>query len=386
MRLRPAPCRISNRVDFLFRLGEAWIMFRRFAGTIPNGADTLFRLHPIQLQFLLEQDWNMRVHNTAFPLGHPDHRSDLPGFPCLDHTTLPSCLVVDNSALAKNVSWEHLIYAYMIENTRVYEIFADVVQAFASGEEVGVPVNGAEHWLRNTEELFFCKPANFMITRVVSEARENRRGVWWNAYQRMFSMDLNHAQEEKRGYPYPKAQATNTRFVENFENLLREVWIGISNLNNATGVNPTDVSAMANYAKWLQDNMLARREGGNLSREEFYAVSTLSWFHLTLEYDSPIVISLRSDGTSPDERLFNIAGKVKSKAHARARSFFELADPMSRVLLAIERGGLSTPAGARTFFDPAGGNTLPADMSHIIMQWGLVTGHDPKTRKTLVTT
>jgi hypothetical protein len=360
-------------------------VFRSIAGTIPGGADALFRLHPAQLALLLEQAWELRTHDTAKSLGDPDHRSDLPGLPGLaGGGGLGPFVAAAARGLVRATRYDHLIYAYMIENTRVLENFEQVVREFVHGEEVGVPIAGAEHWLRNTEELFFNEPSPFSITRVFSQIRGDLRATRRNAYQRLFGMDLNHGVEDKREYPYVKARASNAAFVGAFEELLREVWVGVSNVNNQTGVNPTDVATIADLARRLHDMLISRREGGNLSREEFYAVSTLSWFHLTVEFDSPIVVSLRANGTSPDERLFKVGERVRSRVHARSRSFFELADPMSRVLIEIEKGQLGTPAAARAFFDPALNNVLPADMNTIIAHWPNVTGHDMKMRKTLV--
>jgi hypothetical protein len=113
----------------------------------------------------------------------------------------------------------------------------------------------------------------------------------------------------------------------------------------------------------------------------------MSWFHLTLEFNSPIVVALRSEAASPEERLFKIAERVKLPAHGRSRSFFELADPISRVLTLIETGTVNNPAAAPAFYKPAaaGANTIPDDMRHIITRWSIVTGRDMKTRVTAVT-
>ena len=37
----------------------------------------------------------------------------------------------------------------------IYEVFRRVITEFRYGEELGVPIRGSEHWIRNTEELFF---------------------------------------------------------------------------------------------------------------------------------------------------------------------------------------------------------------------------------------
>ncbi|MCK5497722.1 MAG: hypothetical protein KAI77_00890 [Gammaproteobacteria bacterium] len=359
-------------------------MFRKYAGSIPDGANSLFRQHPLQLATLLEQAWELRIDNTTFELGHPNHRSDIPGLPGLATGAAPALFAVANPDQKRKVQWDHLIYAYMIENTRIYEIFYRVVREFLHGEQLGVPLPGSEHWLRNTEELFYKNPAPFSITAVTSNVRSDLGSTRRNAYYRMFGMDLNHGTDDKKEYPYMKAKASNMDYVSTFENLLREVWVGISNLNSTT-TNTTDDAAIANLAEKLHNMLISRRETGNLSREEFYAVSTMSWFHLTLEFDSPIVKALRAEATSPEQRLFKIAERVGLPAHGISRSYFELADPMSRIMTLIETGTINTTGAASAFYNPAGNNTIPDDMKTIINHWSIVTGRNMKTRKTQVT-
>ena len=72
---------------------------------------------------------------------------------------------------------------------------------------------------------------------------------------------------------YVKAEAANSEFVSTFEELLREVWIGIENVTNFSGAEPTDDAKIADLAEKLHDMLISRRQGGNLSREEFVFVS-----------------------------------------------------------------------------------------------------------------
>lgn len=361
-------------------------MFRILAGSIPGGADALFRLHPSQLALLLEQAWELRVHNQALPLGHPDHRSDLPGIPGLTGGgALGPFILAANRSHIREVRWDHLIYAYMIENTRIYDVFGRVVRELLHGEQLGVPLPGSDHWLRNTEELFYKDPAPLLVTTLASHVRPDLSATRRNAYYRMFAMDLNHGTDDAKEYPYTKAKASNNTFVATFEDLLREVWVGISNKNNQSGVNPTDDDKIVNLANMLHDMLISRRVTGNLSREEFHAVSTMSWFHLTLEFNSPIVETLRAISASPEQRLFKIAEQVRLPAHGHSRSFFELADPMSRILTLIETGTVKSPGDAATFYNPSGGNTVPDDMNTIITHWSILSGKEMKTKKSQVT-
>lgn len=362
-------------------------MFRQFVRQIPDGAEFLFRLHPVELSTLLEEAWNFQRNDRAQPVGHPDHRSDIPGLPEYLLKAFPDFAHNKRTFTgtggerlcpAGYVRWEHLIYAYMIENTRLMDIFRRVVRLFREGEELGVPADGSEHWLRNTEELFYREPAPFFITALTSQVRPIPDAIRRHAYHDMFGMGLTHGAEDGSPYPYSKAAAANTQFVAMFEEFLREVWIGIINVRNSSGPNPTDDAKVAHLATRLADMLTTRRLGSNLSREEFWAVSTMAWFHLTLDFDSPIVRTLKAESTSPEQRLFKIAERVRLPAHALAKSFFDIADPISRLLTAIETRVFNQAGAALALFDDP---VITADVRTVITHWSITTGHDLKAGK-----
>ena len=383
-------------------------MFRRIAGQIPNGALALFRCHPLELSTLLEVAWQRRAHGigTNLDLGDPARRSDIGPIPdawleplrqavnivpptgqngqsVLDNTTFQNAFgLLDPSNPEKgrrSVFWDHLIYAYMIENTRIYEIFLRVIYEFLSGEKFGVPLPDAQHWLRNTEELFYRDAPSYLITTITSHIRADLRASRRNAYYRMFGMDLNHGTEDKQPYPYHKPDAANNDFVATFEEFLREVWIGIENEGNTSGAKLTDEGKIADLAEKLHDMLISRRIGGNLAREEFVFVSMMSWFHLTVEFnESPIVQSLRAEAASPEQRLFKIAQRVGLPAHGLSKSYFDIADPISRVLILIETGAYNTPDAAPAFFKDG---DIQTNMKTVITHWCAITGRDVKARK-----
>jgi hypothetical protein len=274
----------------------------------------LFDLHPQDIVTYMEAWWNKRPPQPPLPPsqppGHPDHRSDegalplvalptttgrippLPPPPGLNQVLFgvsPGTPGTPPSTVRGGfLRWDHLIYAYMIENTRVYEIFRRVLHEYRHGEKLGTPLDSStQNWLRNTEELFYSDPAPFLITNVSSHIRSDLRANRRNAYQRMFSMDLNHGTDDGKPYAYIKAEAANSEFVATFEEFLREVWIGITYVTATSSSNPTDDSKIAVLATKLHDMLQSRRQSGNLSREEFAFVSMMSWFHLTLELTNP---------------------------------------------------------------------------------------------------
>jgi hypothetical protein len=371
-------------------------MFRQIAGSIPTGANVLFLQHPSVLSTLLEVAWSIRPHDANRDLGLPQHRSDILAIPgswlatlttsanITTPTGLPPALATIlagtnwNLALSHahpSVFWEHLIYAYMIENTRIYEVFRRVLNEFLHGEKLGVPSEDSQHWLRNTEELFYSDPPPFSITNVSSHIRPDMRAARRNAYGRMFGMDLNHGNDDNQPYPFVRAEATNREFASTFEEFLREVWVAYVNMNNFTGANPTDPGKLTNLVEKLREMLLARRMNGNLSREEFTFVSMMSWFHLTVEFDSPIVVDLRAVASSPEQRLFKIAERVGLPAHGLSASYFDIADDISAVLILIEAVGTAIVPSLQI-----PGNLVTA-MNNIITHWSLITGRDMKAGK-----
>jgi hypothetical protein len=194
----------------------------------------------------------------------------------------------------------------------------------------------------------------------------------------MFGMDLNHGLDENKAYPYEKPEIANREFVTTFEEFLREVWVAISNANNTSGTNPKDDAAIANLARRQHDMMRTRRINGNLSQEEFWFVSMMSWFHLSVEFDSPIVVSLRAEGASEEERLKKIAERIKRPAHGKSQYFFELADLLSNLFIQIESGTYNDPSAVPALYDPS--SPVAANMRLIINYWSLATDRNMKER------
>ena len=52
----------------------------------------------------------------------------------------------------------------------------------------------------------------------------------------------------------------------------------------------------------------------------------MDWFHLTLSFNTPIVLDLKAEATSAAERLQKIGERVGLPAHSRSDSYFRLAD------------------------------------------------------------
>ncbi len=368
-------------------------MFEAFAALLPNGAADLFLFNPSDLVALLEYAWDHRSNQTAFPTGDPRHRSDLPGMagtwmgqffnsPPTGPIQSNGLLQIINSinpTEINSVMWEHLIYAYMVENTRLYEIFRRVIHELVHGEKLGPSRQVTQSWARTTEQLFYSDPPSFFITSITSHVRPSLDAVRCNAYYRMFGMDLNHKPEGlNAAVPCVKPDAANQDFVTTFEEFLREVWVGIINVTNTSGAVPTDNAKLANLATRLHDMLMSRRVYGTLSREEFDIVAMMSWFHLSLSDNLPIVTDLRSEAASPEERLFKIAQRVGLPAHGLSKSFFEIAKPISHILILIETGALDDVAAVPVLYTPG---PVEASMRLIITHWSIISGRDMKAGK-----
>jgi hypothetical protein len=366
---------------------------------------TLVSLHPVELTALLEMAWNVRVHNTAVPTGHPEHRSDTPGLGIpVGSVPLPVLLppsptgvfpgpaepflTILRSAAASagaGLAWDHLIYAYMIANTRIRPIFRRVVHELLHGEKLGAPREDTQLWLRSTEELFFRDPPPFSITTITSSVRPSIDTTERQAHHRIFGLDLNHGNDDNSPYEYVKVAAANKEFVTSFEELLREVWIGFTYVTATAAADPTDDAKIEDLARKLNAMLLDRRRFGNLSREEFYLVAMMSWFHLTVENSNlPIIRDLRAEGTTSEQVLFKIAQMVGLPANGLADHYFQVAEQISAVLSLIETGTMQVAGAAPNFYDPGLNPGLVSAMNTIITHWPAITGHDVKTGKVAV--
>jgi hypothetical protein len=354
-------------------------MFRMLATltgrpTAAAAADAVFALGPRRLSYLLDAAW------------YAGGRGGLPGSPVPVPVGMPGTRTTHRRS---SITWDHLIYAYMIENTRAYEIFRRVVRELLHGEAFGLPLNDATHqWLRTTETLFFSDWAPAPLD-LVSRARPDLEASRRNAYYRMFGMDLNHGADGGRAYPYEKPAMANRDFVAAFEELLRLVWRAIENEANTSGPKETDPEAIANLALRLQ-NMLNARRGGqatglSLAQDEFVHVTTLGWFHLTVASDNAVITDLRAGGPSEEERLRLVGERVGVPAHGRSHSYFQIASAVSVLLKEIELGAYSTAALAPNLYAlPPTGNPVRDNVLRVINHWSMITGRDMKAGKVTV--
>ena len=389
-------------------------MFRSLARRMTT-PEQVFEVHPLQLSRWLDEAWasaalvpdignSTTQVNTPFigepaiigaiDLPLPSGGADFPAPSGIDPTARetytaaplgpPLPPLVDPGLVA-----DHLAYAFLLESTGAFEVLAEVVRRLTVGETLN-PISVAGHrWVRATEELFLREPPLYSIQGVLSEVRPDQRVNRRNAYWRMFGLEPPHPVPARwlrpgvvdGSWKLDVGDAVNTTFREKWSELLRQVWLGMENANNGIGPNATDREYIVSLCDALRDMMALRRRGGLLAREEFAYVSTMSWFHLTLETDTPIVDDLNARAPGPAERLERLAARVGMTPAPRSRELFELADLMSGLLRAIELSVFSTTAGAELLYLNLGTNAvLLRDMNRTIDLWQSATGERVKDR------
>jgi hypothetical protein len=329
----------------------------------PAPADIILTQHrPLQIVDFLEAYWQAAAAGLPVPADPAMARPNALDQPAIVPPLAPFI--------------HHIAYALCLENTRLLEIMRRVTLEYRTGERLPPATPATQRWLHVTEEVLFTNPLPFSVRSVTSSLRPDPGAIRRNAYYRLLGMDLNHGTEDGRPYPYVKPEASNRDFSVVFETFLREVWKGFVNRTNFVGENKTDINAIDELERRLREMLTARRLSGNLAREEYDAVATLSWFLLTIAYDTQIVINLNAQAFGVADRLRLIGDRVGLPAHARADSYFQLAGPMSVILRAIEQG----PVGAANFF---AGFYQPL-MLQIITHWSIATGRDLKDPMTAV--
>ncbi|MBN4072315.1 hypothetical protein JYU03_00170 [bacterium AH-315-F03] len=352
------------------------------AGAVNEGvAANLFALHPEQILAMIERIWAIRQpvglagQNTGLPEDLYDALQGIKGFQPLFYQ--------DTAAIVAGLDpfpLHHLIYAYLIENTKVFEVFRKVIYAFRHGEDLGSPSPQSDQWMRITETLFFKETPSNSIHALDSYIRPDFSATRRNAYYRMFGLDLLHGLEGGKTYVKPKIHNDGFKPNGTFEMLLAEVNEGIKNASNPAKASAIDNAAINRYVLALGDSMRDRRQGGNLAREEYFAIVMMSWFHLTLTYDSPIIVDMRATASTPGERLRLLANKVQAPIHAKAQEFINLAIPMSWLLRELEDDITPSPlrgmANAWMLYNI--GSPLQNTMRGIIANWSDVTGRHIK--------
>jgi hypothetical protein len=302
---------------------------------------------------------------------------------------------IDRYASFETVSSYHLLFAYLIENTRIYQIFERVIEKYAHDEELGIAENIlAFNWMHNTEKLFF-KNDSLRSSTIRSLIRPSFDGMRRNAYWRMFGMDLSFGDINSGSggtINFTKAKTSNQQFIPMFEKLLTEVWHAYTNVRNTAGVNNADIEVVVELALELHELLQARRGNTaanpysyqNLGREEYASVLLASWFSFIISDNTPVVDFLNCESSSVGERLIKIGNKVGIPAHSKSQALFEMSTPASNILRAIEQGGiLDDQATMNDILGALLGNpgTLDVNINYmtdllsLINNWERATGH-----------
>jgi hypothetical protein len=302
----------------------------------------------------------------------------------------------------------HLIFAYLIENTRLLQIMERMIEKYLTDEELGIAEDSrAFNWIQNTERLFF-KNDTLRSSNIRSLIRPSADATRRNAYWRMFGMDLafGDINSSSNGQlPYIKAKTSNQQFVPLFEKYLSEIWQSYINANNSSGINTSDINVVVDLATQLRELLIARRgdvdntnyANQNLSREEYASVLMTSWFMFVIADDSPVVQFLNCQSSTIGERLIKIGYKVGIPAHTKSQALFEMAGAAANVLRTIEQGEIfNNPARMSTILrslvpqvpppivpPPATENmNLMSDLLTVINNWEKATGHKIKLSDT----
>jgi len=297
----------------------------------------------------------------------------------------------------ENSSTYHLISAYLLENTRMLQIFERFIEKYLLDEEFGIAEDFQVFtWIQNTEQLFY-KNDTHGSTNIRSLIRPNADASRRNAYWRMFGMDLAFGDISPQGnasLPYYKSKSANQEFIALFEKYLAEIWQAYINARNTAGVNTADINIVVDLAVQLREILIARRGNVdkntyanlNLSYEEFSSVLITSWFAFIISHDSPVVNFLKCQSSTIGERLLKIGAKVGIPAHSKCQSLFEMASAAATILTTIEvKGILDNPLVMQSILSSLNPPPPPSpgfpftnymnDFLTVINNWEKATGH-----------
>jgi hypothetical protein len=298
----------------------------------------------------------------------------------------------------------HLLYAYLLENTRILQIFERLIEKYVNDEDLGIATPRVYQWLTNTERLFF-KDGTYRSHSIRSLIRPSFEANRRNAYYRMFGIDLafgdiNSTTSGTSGYY--KAKTANQQFIPLFERYLSEVWQSYINVRNSSGPNTTDVNNLVELATQIRELLKARRggrpggnptgnpgdeinayAGTNLSMEEYASAVIVTWFTFIISADTQLVNFLNCQSSTIGERLIKIGNKVGVPAHTKCQALFEMAGAAANIMNLLEIGTyLESTANLQTMLSSLNPGTLASINSDymnafltVINNWEKATGH-----------
>jgi hypothetical protein len=294
-----------------------------------------------------------------------------------------------------NVPPYHIIFSYLVENTRIAQIFEKMIGMYLHDEKLTKAEANAFRWIMNTENLFYKLSSPSDVRGTNSQLRPSSEATRRNAYYRMFGMDLAFGDINNNTYAYQKAEFSNSGFISLFENFLMEIWQGYINANNTSGANTTDTEHLEDLGRRLQEMLMSRRTTDlnfnsyryfNLSAEEYSSYIFMYWLFYAISFDSPIVTFLKSEANTAGERLLNIGRRVGLNAHTKSVAILDIAQPMSTILRSVELGIFNDSnfinrivRSLSTINPIPGDTTMERNMLNnlllIINNWEKATGH-----------
>lgn len=287
------------------------------------------------------------------------------------------------TTLAGSEPWDHLGYAYVVENTRIIQILKRIVRQYRTGESLGVPSYDTRRWLDVTEALLFgaSNPLSaWLSTSSVRPDSENNRR---NAYWRLLGLDLSFGTEENGAANYVKPPAANTGFVTVLEELFTELWIAIVNLQNNSGENRTDDDRIYRLAEHLGAMLRSRRQDEMLLREELAGSTAMAWAELSISFNTPLVKDLNADATSPGARLKLLGDRVGLPAHPYSDALLSMSTEFSLFLRTIEADVIKNSSDAALLYvasTTAGTGPIGIETRRVVTEWAAATGKNLKER------
>lgn len=253
----------------------------------------------------------------------------------------------------------HLIYAYLLENTRMFQIFDKLITMFQQDEKLSIVPSGApvniHRLMSNTEQLFYKDfSSNSINANIVSSLRPSSESTRRNAYHRLLGLGLNW-NDYKTNTPitFHKAEFSNKSLIAKMEMFLKGFWDAYTNASNTAGVNNTDMHSLEMHVKDLRLQLMSRRSDEatfnpvnynkyHLSHEEFSSVIFASWLKFLVTPKSPLADYLNCTANTHGGVLAGIGSRVGLAAHSKADALFDLADDMAYFMRSIELGFFET--------------------------------------------
>jgi hypothetical protein len=293
----------------------------------------LLRAHPLEIAALVENRWRERAGEVGAS----------PEF-AWPESTIQQVLIRDfdkrlitPAELKQAELWPHLIYAYLIENTGIFEIFQKLSELYRLDSRLPPLKNDSRRFWFMVDSLIFSAPPPMTVLSAGALRGSDEQLERQALYRKVLNLELSNSKENAQHYQSRTPGTPTGDLISNIGAFLHETWRGIVQARpGSIGSKDVNYQKIVSSANAIRNQLSTQRERSDLSLAEFRAAGIMSLLEVAVSDNTAVVEDLNAMSSSAAERLRLIGKQCGIAPNPRAAALFEIAPHFSVLLRFIE--------------------------------------------------